>query len=224
MHDSSPPGMAHPNSQSAFRGAMDSAPAGALGYAPGGALGGSVRAVCPVPGGGRVVTMGFPGLCGTGAGPRGFDPALARATLACARRQGVQLLLVLVERHELPEALHAGLRGALAEAGLRGLALPIADYGVPSPAFLRAWRRLGPTFRTLLARDGAIGMACHHGAGRSGTVAAMHLIDAGLSCPAAVALLRDRFPPTVETEGQLAFLHAHERSARHAHVNESGTL
>lgn len=100
----------------------------------------------------------------------------------------------------------AHVRQALCTRGLRAIALPIEDYSVPSPAFMRAWSRLSLVFKSVFASDGAIGMSCHHGAGRSGLVAAMHLIDAGQAAADAVSVLRRQFPETVENEHQYSWL------------------
>ncbi|MEQ8903133.1 MAG: hypothetical protein RID62_18115 [Roseovarius sp.] len=162
----------------------------------------SVRAICPRPGGGHVLTMGFPGLYTDFRGQALINPDRMDATLTHASEAGMRLLLILTQPDELPQDAIAMLRRAVSARGVRALALPIEDYSVPGPAFMRAWKRLSPVFRTVFTSGASVGMCCHHGAGRSGVIAAMHLIDAGQAPEHAVRLLRHQFPETVENDRQ----------------------
>lgn len=166
----------------------------------------SVRAICQRPGSGHVITMGFPGLDSDYRGRSLINPERLTATLTHAVDADLQLLLILARPEELPPAAMAYVREALCIRGMRAIALPIEDYSVPTPAFMRAWSRLSPAFETVFASGGAIGMSCHHGAGRSGLVAAMHLVDAGQAPADAVSMLRSQFPETVENEHQYGWL------------------
>ncbi|KPP83880.1 MAG: putative protein-tyrosine phosphatase [Rhodobacteraceae bacterium HLUCCA08] len=166
----------------------------------------SVRAICPRPGGGHVVTMGFPGLDIDLRGQALMNPDRMDATLAHACDAGMRLLLILTQPDELPRDAIASLRRAVNARGFCAIALPIEDYSVPSAAFMRAWRRLSPAFTTVFASGESVAMSCQYGAGRSGVVAAMHLIDAGHTPEHAVRLLRQQFPETVENDHQFAWL------------------
>lgn len=170
----------------------------------------SVRAICPRPGGGHVITMGFPGLDSDFRGQALINPDSMDTTLCHAVTAGMRMLLILTKSGELPQDATAMLRGAMRARGLCAIALPIEDYSVPGPAFMRAWTRLTPAFGAVFASGASVGMCCHHGAGRSGLVAAMHLIDAGHAPSDAVRLLRCQFPETVEND------HQHEWLTRYA--------
>lgn len=166
----------------------------------------SVRAICPRRGGGRVVTMGFPGLDMDARGDAWLNPERMDATLNEATNAGARLLLVHASSTELPAGALALLRRNARARGLRVIGLPIEDYSVPGEPFLRAWRRLRPLFDSIFDDDGAVGISCHHGAGRSGVTAAMHLIDAGDPPAEAVTMLRNQFPETVENDTQFQWL------------------
>ncbi len=176
----------------------------------------SVRTICARPGGGRVITMGFPGLDTDFRGQSWINPDLLDATLTEAAGAGMQLLLVHAQADELPAKAMPLLRQAVKARALRCVALPIVDYIVPGAAFLRGWHRLGPVFAQVFAADGAVGMCCHHGAGRSGLVAAMHLVEAGKTPAEAVAMLREQFAETVENEQQYRWVEHHARQVRTA--------
>ena len=166
----------------------------------------SVRTICARRGGGRVITMGFPGLDMDPRGEAWLNPDRLEATLNQASDAGLRLLLVHASADELPEGAIPSLRREAAARGLRVVALPIEDYSTPGAAFLRAWRALQPLFEQIFRENGAVGMSCHHGAGRSGVTAAMHLIDAGDTPAEAVGLLRDQFAETVENDKQYQWL------------------
>lgn len=167
---------------------------------------GSVRAICARPGGGRVITMGFPGLDTDPRGQAWLNPERLDTTLETAAAAGLRLLLILAQADELPDGAIPYLRQASRIRGARAIALPIEDYSVPGASFLRAWRRLEPLRRRIFVDGQAVGVCCHHGAGRSGVVAAMHLIEAGVQPAAAVAALRAQFSETVENQLQYQWL------------------
>ena len=167
----------------------------------------SIRAVLQSPGGGRIVTMGFPGLLAAHDGSAHIDPAQMQATLHQAARLGTEQLLVLTEVSELPENAHHLLASAATDAGIQPtLWLPIADYGIPDARFLQAWQDLAPRLHRRLDDGAALGITCHYGAGRSGTIAAMLLVERGLDPPQAIAELRAAFAESIESPAQLDWL------------------
>ncbi|MHC9235305.1 protein-tyrosine phosphatase family protein [Pseudooceanicola sp. 502str34] len=172
----------------------------------------SLRTCIEVPGGGCVVTMGFPGLTIGAGGHPGADPERLAATLDHPALADCGLLVVLVEEAELPEGAFDGLRMAAAARDLPLAHLPIRDYGVPGQEFAEQWQVVAPQVEALLAEGRTLGLSCHYGAGRSGTIAASLLIDRGLSLGEAILALREQFPDSIETEGQMAWLDARARA------------
>jgi len=166
----------------------------------------SVRAICPHPHGGTVITMGFPGLETDFRGQAFISADVMDATLDHVASAGTKLVVILPQPKELPPKAISLLRRSLDARALRSIVMPIVDYSVPGPAFLRAWHRVSPAFAAVLASGGSVGMCCQHGAGRSGLVAAMHLIEAGLKPIQAVTLLRSQFPESVENDLQFHWL------------------
>ncbi|WP_157961631.1 hypothetical protein [Acuticoccus kandeliae] len=173
----------------------------------------AIRAICARQGGGRVITMGCPGLETDHRGDAWLSPESRDATLAGAVAAGMRLLIILAQRDELPEGAVAELKTAARALGVPSIHLPIEDFSVPSRPFLHAWRRLEPVFGRLFADDHAIGMCCQHGAGRSGIVAAMHLIDAGSTPTDAIDAMRAQFPETIENTLQYRWLEDYQPGA-----------
>lgn len=176
----------------------------------------SLRAAIATPRGGRIVTMGFPGLA-YGVDGKGFiDPDRLNATLDHGNLEGASLLIVLVEPGELPPDAMDLLTAAGRARGIRIVHLPIKDYNVPDAAFAAGWARVADAVRDGTGDGGVLGLSCHYGAGRSGMIAAGLLIDQGLSAGEAVAALRRQFPDSVESEAQMRWLMAKEAAGQAA--------
>lgn len=170
--------------------------------------GSSLRAIVPMPRGGACLMLGFPGL-ETGIDGSGYiDPEGLAASFADLAAERVELFLVLPEEDELPPGAFALLRAQLAEHGIEGLFLPVTDYQAPGPDLMTLWPDLGSRLHRIMTGGGRIAVCCQYGAGRSGLMAAWLLIEQGMTPEAAVRLVRDHFAEAVESEAQLAFLHA----------------
>lgn len=174
---------------------------------------GSMRAVIPHPFGGHVVMTGFPGLETHVDGSAFFDPTTCHATLAGIRQANVAELVVLVERDELDDVGFDLLERTAAEVGLTLAFRQIEDFNVPSDDMYDWWqsdraRRVG-----VLRNGGSLAYGCQYGAGRSGLMASLSLMDAGLSAEAAIATVREHFSEAVESLVQEKWLHGRPPAA-----------
>jgi protein-tyrosine phosphatase len=127
------------------------------------------------------------------------------ADLATLRGCGVRRLLLLVEDTELDRWGDAAIVARGAAAGIEIERRPMPDGAAPGSIeeadAIVAWIRAARTV-------GDVATACMGGVGRTGTVAACALVDAGLGPDEAIGLVRRiRHPTAVETEEQLAFVH-----------------
>lgn len=162
----------------------------------------SIRAVIDCPHGGRIVTMGFPGLTKAVDGAAYIDPDASAATLADPSLAGFPVLIALIEEQEAPEDALGALDRVLSARGAALKHLPIIDYAAPSPAFEARWVDEGPRCQQLLDDGRTIGVTCHYGAGRSGTIAARLLIDRGLRPEDAIKTVRAAFAESIESPAQ----------------------
>lgn len=170
------------------------------------ALPGSIRAVVPHPFGGSVVMSGFPGLETSIDGSAVFDPDMCRETVQGLYDLGARTLIVLVEPDELDQAGFDLLAQTCAAVGVGIDPHPIVDYSVPDDAMFAWWQDASTARAALLGAGGALAVCCQYGAGRSGLLAALSLMDAGIAADDAIATVRGQFGDAVESAEQEAWL------------------
>ncbi|WP_153770397.1 dual specificity protein phosphatase family protein [Labrenzia sp. CE80] len=166
----------------------------------------NIRTVLPYPGGGNLVTLGFPGLTFDVRGDAYVEVDRLERTLSAPELSACEILIVLVERQEVPEDAWSCLETATTKHGIRLVHLPIRDYEVPDQDFMETWDAMKVEITGILTRGSTIALSCHYGAGRSGTMAASMLIDQGHTLNEAVALIRSKFAESIESTKQLDWL------------------
>lgn len=122
--------------------------------------------------------------------------------------EGVRTLVLLVDDAELRRWGDPDIVARGATHGISILRHPLTDGTAPaSPAEMDTILA-----RIALAREsGDVAVACMGGVGRTGTVAACALIAAGAGSSVAIQRIREvRHPEAVETDEQVAFVHAYE--------------
>ncbi|MFM2210389.1 MAG: hypothetical protein RIQ96_2032 [Pseudomonadota bacterium] len=152
---------------------------------------------------GRLLAGEHPGYCGADALP-GRLRALADIGIAC-------FVDLSAPGDPVPgyEPLSA-----------RRVAHPITDFGVPS---VEAMRAIQADIAQALRSGQRVYLHCRAGIGRTGTVAAVWLVEQGLAPDQALDLLRQKWqsvdkhaeePHSPETEAQRAFVRAWRRPPR----------
>ncbi|WP_377841413.1 protein-tyrosine phosphatase family protein [Bosea sp. UC22_33] len=173
----------------------------------------------PAPSISRLDLPGFAGalLLGPCPGRRkeALDDTASRAALtddlSRLAAMGATGLLSLVEAKEFPGG-HDGFAAAVRAAGLEWTHLAIPDYGVPDADFMADWRKFDLAHRLRQGESWAI--HCRAGLGRTGTIAALLLVENGTGAAEAIAQIRrEHDAAAVETEAQENFLIAHEQQA-----------
>lgn len=117
---------------------------------------------------------------------------------------GVRHLVLLVEDSELERWGDLDIVQRGDAAGVLIHRFPMADGGTPRD--LGEMQQILDTIRSG-QRDGNVAIACMGGVGRTGMVAACHLVERGLSPRDAIATVRAvRHPGAVETHAQEEFV------------------
>jgi ADP-ribosyl-[dinitrogen reductase] hydrolase len=126
------------------------------------------------------------------------------------KRWGATAVISLLEDFEYYELAVRNLPSVY-EDNFRWLNLPIPDKCAPEEAWLADWLDLRNELKTLLINNGKILIHCKGGFGRTGTVAALILMDHGYTAIDAITACRQAREFAVETEAQEKFVMAYER-------------
>lgn len=123
---------------------------------------------------------------------------------------GATAVISLLESFEYDE-LEVRNLPAIYQEHFQWFNLPIPDKCAPDEAWLNHWLTLRHELKTLLANSGKILIHCKGGFGRTGTVAALILMDHGYTAVDAIAACREAREFAVETEVQEKFVMDYER-------------
>ena len=116
-------------------------------------------------------------------------------------------LLSLVEEHEFDEYCSKKLLET--EAYKRSIIwhhFPVADMDVPKKNVLERISSLRTDLTEVITSGNSVAIHCKGGLGRSGTIAAIILIDLGLSVESAIDNVRKFRPGAIETREQELFI------------------
>ena len=117
-------------------------------------------------------------------------------------RAGFGTVVTLMPDEELARLGASKLGTGIACSGAAWLQLPVVDMTAPDGQFAALWERHGPALLAGLNHGGAVLLHCRAGRGRSGTVAARLLIDAGMAPEDAIRTVRAAVPEAIETAEQ----------------------
>jgi atypical dual specificity phosphatase len=99
----------------------------------------------------------------------------------------------------------------LAEYGITGIHLPLADMAAPTLAEVE---RFVKTMTSVLAAGGKVAVHCGAGLGRTGTMLACYLVSQGRTADEAIDAVRRCRPGSVESFGQEQAIHNYEHHLR----------
>jgi ADP-ribosylglycohydrolase/protein-tyrosine phosphatase len=140
-------------------------------------------------------------LCPGKKEPGRWDRDL-EADLRSVRQWGASTLMTLLEPHEFGFLAVERLPECARALGFDWHHPPIPDGSAPSASFERLWLHSGAMLKTRLRRGERILIHCRGGLGRTGTVAAKLLIEAGLAPRDAINRVRAARPGAIETAEQ----------------------
>jgi len=155
---------------------------------------------------GRVVLTRFPGR------GSGDDFSLDRLddVFRALTARGCRALVSLVEEREFVAFCGKALFAEqAARYGFAWRHLPICDFQVPDSSFLGAWKAVSTFLVEELRMGRDVCLHCKGGIGRSGTVAALLLIDHGVESEQAIVQVRQARRGAIETSEQEAFVRSY---------------
>jgi len=124
---------------------------------------------------------------------------------------GAEIVLTLLESHEMDLLEVQRLPQEVEARGMRWLHLPIRDGSIPEEVFELQWRAQKRHFCGTLKRDGRVLVHCRGGLGRTGMVAARLLVEFGMTPENAILAVRQVRERAIETTEQEAYVHRCQR-------------
>ena len=125
------------------------------------------------------------------------------------RDWGASTVITLVEAHELEELGVTDLGTEVRARGLDWLHLPIGDFSAPDHRFETGFAVHRERLRSGIRAGTSVLVHCKGGLGRAGTVAALLLIDLGVTPDEAIRAVRTVRKGAIETPGQEVYVRAH---------------
>lgn len=131
--------------------------------------------------------------------------------VAAIRTWGASSVVTLMESWELDRYAVSSIAQVVQAEGMAWFHLPIVDGRAPDSEWLREWseHNCRKLFQRLAQGDRVL-VHCLGGRGRTGTVAAMLMMEAGVSAKDAIDRVRAIREGAVETEEQEKFLFAYQ--------------
>lgn len=129
-----------------------------------------------------------------------------QSDLRAIRDWGAVAVVTLNPSDELRRlgAAHLGLE--LERRGIRWHHLPVPNGGIPDQQFESLWRHTGPEILARMSAGERVLIHCMGGLGRSGTVAARLLVDAGEPPFSAIQKVRTARPGAIENATQEGYV------------------
>lgn len=159
-----------------------------------------------LPSKGELGLTNCPGRCGVDGAGRHWRRDLAD-DLSAIEAWGAGLLVTFVEDQEFARLGVPGFGVAARGRSFAWRHVPIPDMCTPEGASQKLWSVAASDVATLLRKGGRVVFHCAGGLGRSGTMAALVLIETfGMMPSAAISLVRSHRRGAIESEAQEAFL------------------
>ena len=129
-------------------------------------------------------------------------------------RFGPKSIITLMPTYELVESGVPGLGQAVSDLGMGWHHLAIDDMEAPDKEFEKAWKEALPEIVGTVQNGGNVLVHCRGGLGRSGTVAAVILIELGMATENAVAIVRAARPGAIENSEQESYVRRYSASGQ----------
>jgi len=124
------------------------------------------------------------------------------ADLVALREWGADQVVTIMDRSEFSVLRVPDLDARVVAHGMNWTYLPIPDQDVPKAEFDAAWPQVRATLLASLHAGNNVVLHCRGGLGRTGLVAALILIETGMTAENAIQAVRSLRPRAIETAAQ----------------------
>ena len=131
-----------------------------------------------------------------------WDRDLVMDLTAIKREFDPTAIVTLMPDDELSENKVPTLGQAVLDHGMEWFHLPIQDMTAPDVSFDIAWVKIAPRILHMIKQGGNVLVHCKGGLGRSGTIAALILIEFGIPNGLAISLVREARPGAIDIAAQ----------------------
>ncbi len=136
------------------------------------------------------------------------------ADLVSIEAWGAAALISLIEEHEFASLGVPDLAARMRSRRLDWYHLPIRDMCAPEGDFTSAWAKYDAPISRTLQEGRKIVVHCAGGLGRTGTVVARFLVDAGMAPANAIETVRRVRPGAIESAAQETHVFEHASRRR----------
>jgi len=150
----------------------------------------------PLTGGGTLIFTPCPGT---------KDTTVAEA-VATLKDAGAQALITLMPEDELARFAAESLPDQCTTQGIQWFHLPVEDDHAPDERFATAFATQKQTLLSLLEEQGTVAIHCRGGSGRTGFMAAILLLEAGMDREKVVRQVQSLRPHALKMPVHLDYL------------------
>ncbi|MBC06231.1 hypothetical protein [Thalassospira sp.] len=167
-----------------------------------------IRAILPVQTGHAqgIIQMAVPGFDIGPSGALEMDFARCKTAISDLRQHNATHYVCLMTDDEVGADAIMDIAELARQSDIAFHHLPVDDYAKPDAAFLRGWEAFSPQLHASLDQGKSIVLQCLAGYGRSGTIAALLLIERGMAAEIAIKAVQAVNGESIESDEQKRFL------------------
>ena len=167
-----------------------------------------IRAILPVEAGqtNGIIQMAVPGFDIDQSGDLAMDFSRCKAAISELTSHDASHYVCLMTDDEVGTDAITDIAGLVRQSDIAFHHLSVDDYASPDEEFLRGWRTLSPQLHASLDQGKSVVLQCLAGYGRSGTIAALLLIERGMAPDTAIETVQAINKESIESDTQKGFL------------------
>jgi len=136
-------------------------------------------------------------------GTKGVD---LQTSIAQLKQAGANAIATLMPNDEMIRNEVEALPSVCEQHGLQWFHLPVEDDAAPADDFQRSWEKQKDQINSILDQNGTLVIHCRGGSGRTGLMAAIVLLERGISFDHAVTMVKGLRPKALKLQPHIDYL------------------